>query len=310
MGMWRNFKIKGDLYVHIHALLIGRKELADFIIKSKRTWLGSARLAINKGERIGDVAALVIIEELRKLMLINTVATTDLFTNLRLSECYSDLLFGNQAIATMMSVATTFSKTGTDYSPSTAYIIAQTHAQLLSNDPTDQTQIVEKLIYWSQVVRADMKEAVDSARAETVLRDPLSVKSTFLYALQDKVKGFVANKYSARTDQLLEVYRERLNEIDDAAPDAPATVQAITDLFREEVLKLNNWAWNEARAATAVDLDQIDGLFTVEEVSNGISKKVADIYEFTIEDHSKQVLYRIDGVKQKKLYAITLQQHP
>jgi predicted nucleic acid-binding protein len=310
MGLWRNFKLRGALNVNIHALLIGHKDLAKLIVKSKSTWVTSALASIKRGERVGDVAALVVIEQIRRGILCADGGADLLKQDFYTANSISDLKVANQAIVSMIGIANTLKNSGNDYSPSIDYIIAQTHAQLLTPNPGEQNYITRQLLAYGDIVKNDLKHAVRSARNATPPPppDPLSIESKYLDIFRGKVSGFVETRYRNRTSQLLVIYKQRLDRIDDDAADAENLVGAETDLLRHEIVDLNEWAWNEVRAMTDGDVNHVDNLFTAKEVvEKQLGEKLADIIEFTVEGHTKELIKQVASLRQEKLDRIAVQ---
>lgn len=310
MGLWRNLKLKSELYVNIHALLIGHSDLAKLIVKSKSDWLPSARASINRGERIGDVAALVVIEQIRRGLLRADGGANIIKRDFYTADSISDLKVANQAIASMIGVANALKSSGVDYSPSIDYIIAQTYAQMLTHDPDEQNYITRQLMAYGDILKNDLKHAVRSAQnvPPPPPPDPLSIESKYMDILRGKVSGFVQTRYRNRTSQLLEIYEQRLDRIEDADTNAESFVGAETDLVRNEIVKLNEWAWNEVRAMTEEDVNHVNNLFTAKEVlEKELGEKLADIIEFTIEGHTKELIQQVASVRQEKLDRIAVQ---
>lgn len=304
MGLWQNFKLKGELNVNIHALLIAHRELANLVVKSKSDWWSSALASVNRGERIGDVTAFVVIEQIRKGLLRDRESIDTVRQNLHATGSFDDLLVANQAIVSMISVANTLKGKGDDYSASIDYLIARTYGQILTADPDEQNYIVQKLQTYAGIFQKDMYDAVRSAQnaSPPPLPDPFSVESKYLDIIQSKVTGFVETRYRNCTDRMLSIYRSRLDQIEDKSVNAMDLVEAETNLLLQEILNSNRWAWNEARALTDEDLNQVDNLFNAKDVAERhIGEKFADLIEFTVEGHTKQLVQQVASLRLEKL---------
>lgn len=302
MGLWRSFKMTGDLKVAVHALLLLSPEFARTIITHKGQWMKSARASIERGERVGDVAAIVVIDYITSSVATNPAARELIASDLLNTDEFAELLKANQAIVGMISNAKVLSEP--DYSPTLGYVIAHRYAHALF-EPHNRDVIVQDLMDRAEAHRRWIVTEFNAAKVGTPPRLPPahSLAKEHLDIVQDKLNYFVRHEYKPKTEQSYENYAAALSTIDDCDPEAPQVVQLHTDAFRNEIHRLNEWAWEAARKLIDGDISQMETSLG-SNMDQETAERCADIVEHTIEGHTKALIAAVSVCQTKKLDAI------
>ena len=302
MGLWSVFKTTGDLKVAVHALLLFSPELARTIVADKGQWMKSARASVGRGERVGDVAAIIVIDYIAKPVTTDLAVREQLAKNLLGTRDYNALLTANQAIIGMIANAKLMKEP--DYSPTLGYVIANRYAQALF-EPRDRDSIAQDLLERAEAHRQWMVREIKAANVGPPPQRPPahSLTEQHLGIIQNKLNDFVRREYNPLTERSFQSYAAALQAIDDRDPNAPQIVQLHPDAFRHEIHRLNEWAWNAARKLIDRDVSQLDtSLGSKMDVKLG--ERCADIVEHTIEGQSKALIAAVAACRTEKLEAI------
>ncbi len=299
MGLWRDFRLTGELKVAVHALLLFSPELAKTIVAHKGQWIKSARASVNRGERVGDVAAFVVIDYITKPMAIDPAVRVQLADNLSTTREYDSLLVANQAIIGMIANAKLMKEP--DYSPTLGYVIASRYSQALF-DLRNHDLIVQDLMERAESHRSWMVSEFKAASAEASSQPPPvhSLTEQHLGIIQNKLNHFVRSDYKPLTDRYFQSYAAAVEAIDNRDPDARRIVQQHTDAFRAEIQRLNSWAWDAARNLIDRDVVQLETSLGSKNDPK-IAERCADIVEHTIEGQSNELIAAVAACRNAKL---------
>lgn len=299
MGLWRDFKLTGELKVAVHALLLFSPELAKTIVVHKGQWMKSARASVNRGERVGDVAAFVVIDYITKPVATDPAVREQLADNLSTNREYDSLLVANQAIIGMIANANLMKEP--DYSPTLGYVIASRYSQALFNLRSHDL-IVQDLMERAESHRSWMVSEFKAANAKPSAQQPPvhTLTEQHLGIIQDKLNRFVRSNFKPLTDRCLQSYVAAIGAIDNRDPNAAHFVQQHTDAFRAEIQRLNSWAWDASRNLIDRDVDQLEASLGSTKDSK-IAERCADIVEQTIEGQSKELIAAVAACRKAKL---------
>ena len=143
MGWWQNFQVGSELIVCIHTLLFFQPGMATIIVKSKSTWLRSARQDVIKGARVGDVAALVVVDFIAKSLVSDAAMERSMVEELSSELPFHQLGLANLAIVATMSNASTLYLP--NYSGKLGSVVAARYAQQIAR-PSERASVTNALI--------------------------------------------------------------------------------------------------------------------------------------------------------------------
>ena len=307
MGLFKNWKDKKDLEVNIHVLMVGNSDLAKTIIENSSNWRSRAKSSIANGEKIGDVAAFVILEHVIDALSQNERAADQLRNEFTTNADFETLSGGNQAISYMLSIITMMQESKTDkerFSPSLAYIVINRYSQSLGRSQSECEQIRIAMVNYAKTALSTLRESYHGIKQVNLGKTDgsFSLADEHLAVIQTKIGGFIEQKYQQRALNLFDDLKRRIEEIDPHSPDAHVQMDRITASIKSEILAVNNWAWDQLKIILDADYEHFNSVFPNNEAKwREYGELIADKAEADIDVVSQWLIQETAAVRNKKL---------
>lgn len=302
--MLTNWRIKSKLDTHIRVLLFANSGFIKLVLRLKSEWLTKAVGSVNRGEKVGDVAALVILDQIQYALINNEDAKRELLKDFEHQTPLNDLKSGNSIVVWMMCIIHVLKSD--DFSNSLDYLVCNSYSQLLSSDKLEREAISYKIMNYSLLAHQSMSKVWgDSKKPKIGIDDSFSVVTKHLSVVQAKITSFVETEYEALTSDLLKSYEDEVVGIDVSSAHSMVKLSEITEVVKEEVLKLNDWAWEQAKRLIKDDIDLLDKLLVGTHGDHtAAGERLADIVETTVENHTRSLLDKLGAIRKRRLAQI------